>query len=115
MCYVLSQLGIEYKLVSREASDRAISYDMIDSSIIGRYKLIINTTPLGTFPNVDNAPNIPYNLLSEGHYLHDLVYNPTVTKFMQKGLDNGAKVANGYDMLVGQALESWKIWNTPTI
>ena len=115
VCYVLSKLGIEYKLVSREASDRAISYDMIDSSIIGRYKLIINTTPLGTFPNVDNAPNIPYNLLSEGHYLHDLVYNPTVTKFMQKGLDNGAKVANGYDMLVGQALESWKIWNTPTI
>ena len=110
--YVLSQLGIEYQLVSRNASDESISYEMLNESTINNYKLIINCTPLGTFPNVDNAPNIPYNLLTEQHFLYDLVYNPTVTKFMKNGQDKDAKVLNGYDMLVGQALKSWDIWNS---
>ena len=109
--YVLSSLGIEYQLVSRTLNDSNISYEMLNEAIIKRCKLIINTTPLGTFPNIDNAPNIPYNLLTEEHFLYDLVYNPEVTKFMQKGQEMGAQVTNGYDMLVGQALESWEIWN----
>ena len=110
--YALSTLGIEYKLVSRTPnSSDSISYEMIDELTINRYKLIINTTPLGTSPNIDNAPNLPYHLLTKEHFLYDLVYNPEVTKFMQNGIDMGATVTNGYNMLVGQALESWAIWS----
>ena len=109
--YALSSLGIEYQLVSRQEGNDTISYEMLDESIINKYKLIINTTPLGTFPNIDNAPNLPYNLITGEHFLYDLVYNPSQTKFMKQGESQGAQVTNGYDMLVAQALESWSIWS----
>lgn len=111
--YVLSELGIAYRVVSRVAvaKESILSYDMVDAEIISTHKLIINTTPLGTFPKVEDAPAIPYHLLTPEHKLYDLVYNPTTTKFMQNGKDMGAQSINGYGMLVGQALAAWEIWN----
>ena len=75
------------------------------------YTLIINTTPVGMYPAVDEAPPIPYEGLNESHYLFDLVYNPEKTLFLQKGEERGAAIKNGQDMLIIQAEESWKIWN----
>ena len=79
--------------------------------MIEGHQLIINTTPLGTFPDIDEDPPIPYEWLTTDHLLFDLVYNPPRTKFLQQGEKFGARVMNGYDMLVGQAEESWRIWN----
>jgi shikimate dehydrogenase len=74
------------------------------------YTLIINTTPLGMYPHVEQAPGIPYDLLTPGHYLFDLVYNPSMTRFLELGKEKGATIRNGEEMLVIQAEESWKIW-----
>jgi shikimate dehydrogenase len=111
--FVLEKLNIDYLVVSREAkNNNCITYQSLNKETIQSHTLIINTTPLGTFPNVNDCPSIPYQFLSENHLLFDLVYNPSTTKFMQKGLEKGASVANGLDMLVYQAEENWKIWNT---
>ena len=109
--YVLHKLCIECKTVSREKNKADFIYEELNESIIQSYKLIINTTPLGTFPNTADCPNIPYQYLSKEHYLFDLVYNPSLTSFMHKGIQQNAFVKNGYDMLVIQAEENWKIWN----
>ncbi|GAB2825300.1 shikimate dehydrogenase family protein [Ferruginibacter profundus] len=110
--FVLNKLNIGFKVVSRklhEGSD--LTYADLDEKIINEHLLIINTTPLGTFPNVDECPAIPYNYLTSKHFLYDLVYNPYKTLFLQKGEEHGAATKNGYDMLVIQAEESWRIWN----
>jgi shikimate dehydrogenase len=73
--------------------------------------LIINATPLGTYPKVDAFPNIPYQFITDRHLMFDLVYNPEVTQFMAKGLEKGAKVKNGYEMLLQQAIKAYEIWN----
>ncbi|HMX81597.1 MAG TPA: shikimate dehydrogenase, partial [Ferruginibacter sp.] len=78
---------------------------------IRSHTLIINTTPLGTFPEVETYPDIPYSFLSKNHLLYDLVYNPAKTVFLQKGEAAGAAIKNGYEMLLIQAEESWRIWN----
>jgi shikimate dehydrogenase len=75
------------------------------------HTLIVNTTPLGMYPNVNESPSIPYHLLNEQHYLYDLVYNPAKTKFLAEGERRGALIENGEDMLVIQAEASWDIWN----
>jgi shikimate dehydrogenase len=75
-------------------------------------KLIVNTTPLGTYPNIENCPNIPYSILTKDHLLYDLVYNPEETLFLRKGREQGAVTKNGKEMLELQALEAWSIWNT---
>ena len=80
--------------------------------IINEYKIIVHATPLGTFPNIETYPNIPYQFLTSEHYLFDLVYNPEETEFMRKGKEKGAKVKNGLEMLKLQAEYAWKIWNT---
>lgn len=109
----LKDLNIPYQSVSRQSSDMSISYeDISKGNWVSEYQLIINTTPLGTHPNVDEKPALPYDQLSPGHLLFDLVYNPETTAFMQEGLNRGAQVKNGYAMLVGQAEEAWKIWNS---
>jgi len=112
--FVLQKLAIDYVLVSRtkNIAQNILSYADINDAIMKEYSVIINTTPLGTFPNVDEAPAIPYELISSQHYLFDLVYNPAETKFLQLGKLAGATTKNGYDMLVLQADENWKIWNT---
>lgn len=109
--YVLKKKGIEYTEVSRNASGITITYDEIDQEILATHTLIINTTPLGMYPNVEEAPNIPYDLLTPQHYLYDLVYNPAKTKFLLEGERRGALIENGADMLVIQAEASWDIWN----
>ena len=110
--YVLKQLGIKYKLVSREKGSQALAYEDIDASLLQKYTVLINTTPLGMFPNMDAAPALPYALLTEKHLLYDLIYNPEKTLFLQQGESNGATVTNGKEMLLLQAEESWVIWNS---
>jgi shikimate dehydrogenase len=109
--YALQELGIEYKLVSRRKTGDGLGYEDIGEEILNQYTLIINTTPLGMYPNVDDAPPIPYQYLSPRHLLFDLIYNPAKTKFMQNGEERGARIANGHEMLILQAEESWRIWN----
>jgi shikimate dehydrogenase len=113
--YVLTQLGIQYAFVSRKtetpAAHPTYHYDELDASVITTHTLIINTTPVGTFPNSAESPAIPYELLSAQHHLYDLVYNPAETKFLQKGKQQGSTIQNGLHMLHLQAEESWKIWN----
>jgi shikimate dehydrogenase len=107
----LIDLGIDYTYVSSSNKEGALSYNDITKEILNEYKLIINTTPLGMFPNVEAAPSLPYKYLNESHYLYDLIYNPEVTKFLENGDEVGAHTFNGYEMLVIQAEKSWEIWN----
>jgi shikimate dehydrogenase len=107
-------LGIPFSLVSRNPKEGQLSYQDFDSSInqhLSSYQLIINTTPLGMAPNTNASPELPYHLLTQDHYLYDLVYNPMVTPFMQKGIDAKCWVKNGLEMLHGQAEAAWEIWN----
>lgn len=110
--FVLKSLGINVVSVSRKNNGVSISYDDITQDLLNSHHIIVNTTPLGMWPNIDETPNIPYTFLSSSHLLFDLVYNPTVTQFMKYGLMKGATVKNGLEMLYGQAIEAWRIWNT---
>lgn len=107
----LKDLGIPYQYVSRSKGKDTISYAEIDAKLLGQYSIIINTSPLGMYPDVDSFPAIPYQFLTDKHYLYDLVYNPEVTTFMRKGQEHGAHVVNGLEMLIGQAEKAWEIWN----
>lgn len=109
--YVLQQLGIRYTLVSRSTRPGTISYAMLTPEIIANHLLIINTTPVGTFPRVEAFPAIPYDAIGNRHFLFDLIYNPETTKFLKMGAERGAVTQNGYDMLVAQAEASWELWN----
>ena len=110
--YVLRKLGIEFLIVSRSASTKNefIQYDVIDEKMMQQYPLIINCTPVGMFPNENNKPAIPYQYINKNHLLFDLIYKPAETKFLQLGKGQGATVKNGYEMLIIQAEENWKIW-----
>lgn len=108
--YALKQIGIEYKIVSRTGRD--MQYADVDQEILDKYKLIINTTPLGMYPKTDTAPEIPYQHLGKEHLLYDLVYNPEETLFLQKAKQQEASIKNGYEMLILQAEAAWQIWNT---
>jgi len=110
--FVLQKLGIEYLMVSRKASEHTITYNDITADLLHTHSIIINCTPLGTYPGVTECPMLPYELLDTSFYLFDLVYNPPLTKFLQYGRDKGCTIQNGYDMLVIQAEENWKIWNS---
>ncbi|CAL2104455.1 3-dehydroquinate dehydratase I [Tenacibaculum sp. 190130A14a] len=113
VAYVLDDLNIKYKFVSRSPEGKKqITYDEISKDTLNEYKLLINCTPLGTFPNIENCPNIPYEHLTEGHLLYDLIYNPEQTTFLQKGVEKGATIKNGYEMLELQAEKAWRIWNS---
>jgi shikimate dehydrogenase len=111
--HILTKLGIEYLSASIENDffEKEIRYEQIDRKMIEERLVIINATPLGTFPKIDNCPSIPYEYLTNDHVLFDLVYNPEVTLFMKKGIEKGAKVKSGLEMLHGQAEASWEIWN----
>ena len=111
--HVLKKLGVDFKIVSRKIhAGSAMTYNDVSVATIREHPVIINTTPLGTYPDVEEAAPIPYHALTRDHYLFDLVYNPEKTLFLKKGEEAGATIKNGYDMLVIQAEESWKIWNT---
>ncbi len=109
--FVLKKLNINFSIVTRKNETNCINYYALNEEIISSHQIIINTTPLGTFPHVDTCPNIPYQFLTSQHYLFDVVYNPTESLFMKKGLEQNAFVKNGYEMLCIQAEENWKIWN----
>jgi shikimate dehydrogenase len=110
--FVLNKLGIEFISASiEELKDNEIRYDEVDEKMMAERLLIINATPLGTYPKTESFPAIPYEFITEKHLLFDLVYNPEVTQFMAKGKARGATVKNGYEMLLGQALRSYEIWN----
>jgi len=110
--FTLEQLGIPYILVSRKASAQAISYASLGEEIIKSHLLIINTTPLGTSPDTQAFPPIPYEFVTDKHLLYDLIYNPEKTVFLAKGEAQGATILNGYPMLALQAEASWEIWNS---
>jgi shikimate dehydrogenase len=109
----LEDLKIEFLQVSRSSGNGVITYRDLknEPAIIEQRRLIINTTPLGTYPDIGKCPEIDYERIGSGHLLYDLVYNPAETLFMKKGQEHGAKVKNGHDMLVLQAERAWEIWN----
>jgi len=107
----LNDLSISTQLVSREAkAGVSIPYSQLTEAIMQEYLVVVNTTPLGTYPKTETFPEIPYEYLTDKHLLFDLVYNPAVTQFLQKGADRGAATKNGSDMLKLQALAAWGIW-----
>jgi len=110
--YVLSLLNIEYKYVSRNTIENGFTYSDLNAEILNEFWLLINTTPLGMFPENDVCPPLPYEHLISKHLLFDLIYNPAETLFLQKGKTQGATTKNGLEMLQIQAEESWKIWNS---
>ena len=108
----LTNLKIDSILVSRNPEDKGeISYDDLDEDVMASYKIIVNTTPIGTFPKVDACPSIPFELITHSHLMFDLIYNPEMTEFLKQGLKHGATIKNGLEMLHLQALASWEIWN----
>ena len=106
----LKQLGVGSTFVSRSHKEGCITYEEITPKIMSQYTVIVNTTPLGMFPNVNTCPNIPYEELTPDHVLYDLLYNPDETLFMKKGKERGATVKNGLEMLLLQAFAAWQIW-----
>jgi len=113
VAFALNKMGIDYEYVSRSKSEKIKhTYDSIKPSDIEACKLIINCTPLGTFPEIETCPEIPYDSVSDQHLLFDLIYNPAETQFLKNGVLNGAKIINGLEMLKIQAEKSWEIWNS---
>ncbi|WP_185865911.1 shikimate dehydrogenase family protein [Blattabacterium cuenoti] len=110
--FVLNKLRISYQYVSRTRKKGFIVYEDINEDLLKKYKIIINCTPLGTFPNINSCPSLPYQYISSEHYFYDLVYNPNKTLFLKKAEKKGALIKNGLEMLYLQAEESWKIWNS---
>ena len=112
VAFVLRKLGIGFDIVSRKIHDGStFTYKEIDKKVIVENSVIINTTPVGLYPNTEACPDIPYEFIGESHLLYDLVYNPAKTLFLQKGEEKGAVIKNGEEMLALQAEESWRIWN----
>ena len=111
IAYALRKLKIEFDFVSRNPTEYEFSYEELNAEVFNDYQIIINTTPLGTHPNIEACPPLDYDLFTNKHIAFDLVYNPEETTFMKKAKENGAKVQNGYEMLVFQAEKAWKIWN----
>ncbi len=110
--FTLKKLAIQYVNVSRNEIANGLTYYDLNEAILEEHTIIINTTPLGTFPKTNECPAIPYQCITPQHYLFDLVYNPPLTQFLLKGKEQGASIKNGYDMLTIQAEENWKIWNS---
>ena len=109
--FVLERNGTHTTCVSRNPKSNQYGYEALDAKIISKNQLIVNATPLGTFPNVEKHPPFPYELLTDQHFLFDLIYNPKQTTFLKKGLFQAAGISNGYQMLVHQADKSWELWN----
>ncbi len=111
VCYVLRGFGIKVTQVSRKRREGIISYSDINKDIIANNRLIINTTPLGMYPDTDSKPDLDYSLLDKNHILFDLVYNPEITAFLKSGLQQGCTLITGIKMLYSQAERAWEIWN----
>lgn len=109
--YVLKKMGLETLYVSRNKAEGAILYDEVDEKIIKDYPVIVNCTPVGMYPNIEECPRLPYHAMDSHTLLYDLLYNPDETMFMKKGKQYGAMVKNGLEMLLLQAIGAWSIWN----
>jgi len=109
--YSLRKLGIETLFVSRSAKPGFLTYNQLNEEILNDYLVIVNASPVGTFPHSDECPDIPYQFLTSKHLLFDVVYNPAETLFLKKGKAHGVQGLNGESMLIGQAIAAWKIWN----
>jgi len=110
--FVLKSLNIPFLSVSRSSTSGDVTYDNLPEDFFNKKGLIINTTPLGMYPNIESAPLLPYSLLTKDIFMYDLVYNPELTTFLQYGKDRGCAIKNGYDMLIYQAEKAWEIWNS---
>jgi len=111
IAYALTKLGITYTFVSRKPKKDQFNYSELNKDILEENHLIINCTPLGTFPNIEEYPPIPVEFLSADHLIYDLIYNPEITQLMKLALNANAKVVNGEKMLELQAEKAWEIWN----
>ena len=109
--YALAERGIPFAIVSRDPAKGNYTYDDLPCEVVEQSRLIVNATPVGTFPNVDEAPRIPYAYLTPRHHLLDVVYNPPLTQFLAYGQQRGARILNGEAMFLAQAVASWQIWN----
>ena len=110
--YVLDQLGISHQYVSRNPTKNQLNYSDLERTRFKEFQLIINCTPLGTFPNIEDKPSIPYDYINSSYLLYDLVYNPLETAFLKEGKQKGATIQNVLSMLEHQAEKAWEIWNT---
>ncbi|MDE6628571.1 MAG: shikimate dehydrogenase, partial [Muribaculaceae bacterium] len=110
-CVALEELGLKPLVVSRTAREGVITYADITAEVMKEHKVIVNTTPLGMYPHVDECPDIPYELMDSDFLCYDLLYNPEETLFMKRAAEHGAETKNGLEMLLLQAFESWDIWN----
>lgn len=111
VCHVLDKLGMNVIKVSRNPGQGLMTYRDLDNKMIGQAILIVNTTPLGMFPDIESKPPLDYNSLTQDQILYDLVYNPQMTAFLKEGEKRGCKVISGLEMLHIQAERSWQIWN----
>ncbi len=111
VAFALEKLGISYTFVSRNATEKAISYQQINSNTFENFQIIINCTPLGTSPKIEQFPPIPYDFFTTEHIAFDLIYNPEETEFLKRAKQKGAVIKNGMEMLVFQAEKAWEIWN----
>lgn len=111
VAFALEELGILYTFVSREAKENAIDYSQINATTFVNYQIIINSSPVGTSPNIDSFPQLPYQYFTEKHIAFDLIYHPAETQFLKKAKEQGAQIKNGLEMLVFQAEKAWEIWN----
>ena len=109
--FALNQLNIDFKTVSRDVKKANFTYTELNEEILKKFQIIINATPLGTFPNIDSYPKIPFSGIDSTFLAYDLIYNPEKTTFLQKCEKQGATIKNGLEMLQIQADEAWKIWN----
>lgn len=107
----LETLGITYRYVSREPVAGQLAYDELNAGQLQRYQLLIQCTPLGTYPDTQRAPELPYEALGPAHLLYDLIYNPALTTFLSRGQERGARIKNGLEMLQIQAERAWELWN----
>lgn len=106
----LKTIGLKFKFVSRTPNNEVLSYKELTPIVMDKYKVIINTTPLGMYPNINSCPNIPYEFISTNHICYDLTYNPDITLFLKKSKEQGATIKNGLEMLILQAEAAWEIW-----
>ncbi len=113
--YGLKSLGIETVFVSRYERPGTIQYENITPEVIHEYNVIVNCTPCGMYPHIDECPSLPYEAMDEKNLLYDLLYNPDQTLFMKKGAEHGATVKNGLEMLLLQAFSSWEFWNKDAV
>ncbi|MFS4469390.1 shikimate dehydrogenase family protein [Maribacter sp. 2210JD10-5] len=112
IAFILKELNISYRFVSRSGKNSGFTYEALNPEIMSDYLLIINCSPLGTFPNIEDKPQIPYETITQDHLFFDLIYNPEKTTFLKEGEIKGATICNGLKMLELQAEKSWEIWNS---